>query len=80
MDLVLLSELFSIRKYKEEESNWHILTSSMTGQKSTNQIAQYSHGRRLVWFFHAVINVGNIRKAFWWFSESIQTLSKMTFL
>ena len=41
MDLVLLSELFSIRKYKEEESNWHILTSSMTGQKSTNQIAQY---------------------------------------
>ena len=41
MDLVLLSELFSIRKYKEEESNWRILTSSMTGQKSTNQIAQY---------------------------------------
>ena len=41
MDLVLLSELFSIRKYKEEESNWNILTSSMTGQKSTNQIAQY---------------------------------------
>ena len=39
--LVLLSELFSIGKYKEEQSNGHILTSSITGQKSTNQIAQY---------------------------------------
>ena len=41
MDLVLLSELLSIGKYKQEESNWHILISSITGQKSTNQIAQY---------------------------------------
>ena len=77
VDLVLLSELFSIRKYKEEESNWYILTSSITGQKSTIQIAQYvvegCCGFR-------IIDIENIWKAFWWFSESIQTLSKMTLL
>ena len=46
VDLVLLSELFSIGKSKEEQSNWYILTSSITGQKSTNQIAQYMVERR----------------------------------
>ena len=40
------------------------LTSVVIGQKSTNQIAQYIHGRKLVRFSHAVIDVRNIRKAF----------------
>ena len=77
VDLVLLSELFSIRKYKEEESNWYILTSSITGQKSTSQIAQYVVEGCCGF---CIIDIENICKAFWWFSESIQTLSKMTFL
>ena len=70
VDLVLLLKLFLIGKRKTEQSNWYIFyeSSIVIGQKSTNQ--------KLVQFLHAVIEVGNIRTAFGWFSESIQTCWK----
>ena len=70
VDLALLLKLSSIGKRKTEQSIWYIFyeSSIVIGQKSTNQ--------KLVRFLHAVFDVGNIRKAFGWFSESIQTCRK----
>ena len=39
----------------------------------------HNNRRKLARLLHAVIDIGNIKKAFGWFSESIQTWSKMTF-
>lgn len=72
LDLVLLFELFSIEKHKTEQSNCSWL--------EINQSHCTINGRKLAWFSHAVINIGNIRKSLGWFSESIRTLSKMIFL
>ena len=78
MDLVLLFALLSIGKRKREQSNWYRVYLS-----NWSEITQSNctiHGRKLAQFLHAVMDVGNIQKAFGWFSESIQTLSKMIFL
>ena len=61
------------------------LTIIVVGQKATNQIAQrmvesWRSFRTLFSSVEAKMVVGNIRKAFGSFSESIQTLSKMTFI
>ena len=46
MDLILLFELFSIKKHKQSNQIDIYLTSILIGQKSTNQIAQYMVERR----------------------------------
>ena len=74
--LVLLFELLSIGKYKTENQINIYLMSIVIGQKSTNQITQYMEENWRVVF----ICCYQRQKAFCWFSESIQTLSKMTFL
>ena len=79
VDLVLLFELILIRKRKTEQSNWYIFN-EYRNWSEINQSNCTMHGRKLARFSHAVIDVGNIRKAFVWFSESIRTLSKLTFL
>ena len=77
MDLVLLFELFSIGKRK----TWAIkLILSLVIWSEINQSNCTIHCRKLARFLHAVMDVGNIWKALGWFLESIQTLSKMTFL
>ena len=79
VDLVLLFELILIRKRKTEQSNWYIFN-EYRNWSEINQSNCTMHGRNLARFSHAVIDVGNIRRAFVWFSESIRTLSKLTFL
>ena len=79
VDLVLLFELILIRKRKTEQSNWYIFH-EYRNWSEINQSNCTMHGRKLARFSHAVIDVGNIRKAFVWFSESIRTLSKLIFL
>ena len=74
VDLVFLFELFSMTKHK-----WYIF-SEYHNWSEFNQSNCTIHGRKLARFSHAVIDVENIRKSFWWFLESIQTLLKMTFL
>ena len=86
VDLALLFELLSTGKSKTELNQIDMyLTSIVIGQKSTSQIAQYMveswRGFRMLFIsVEAKMAVGNIRKAFGWFSESIQTLLKMTSL
>ena len=75
MDLVLLFELFLITKHKTGQSNWY----EYCNWSEINQSYCTIHHRKLAQLLHAVINSANIQKAFGWFSESIQTLSKMTF-
>ena len=79
VDLVLLFELILIRKRKTEQSNWYIFN-EYRNWSEINQSNCTMHGRKLARFSHAIIDVGNIRKAFVWFSESIRTLSELTFL
>ena len=67
---MLLFELFSIGKRKTEQSNWHIFN-EYRNWSEINQSNCTIHGRKLARSSHAVINVGNIHKAFGWFSESI---------
>ena len=79
VDLVLLFELILIRKRKTEQSNWYIFN-EYRNWSEINQSNCTMHARKLARFSHAIIDVGNIRKAFVWFSESIRTLSELTFL
>ena len=79
LDLVLLFELISMGKRKTEQSNWYIFN-EYRNWSEINQSNCTMHGRKLARFSHVVIDVRNIRKAFGWFSESIQTLPKLTFL
>ena len=79
VDLVLLFELILIRKRKTEQSNWYIFN-EYRNWSEINQSNCTMHGRKLARFSYAIIDVGNIRKAFVWFSESIRTLSELTFL
>ena len=58
---------------------WRPVTRRMT-RAIHEQYNWTIHGRKLARFLHAVLNVGNIQKAFRWFLEIIQTLSKMTFI
>ena len=75
VDLVLLFELFLIAKHKTGQSNWY----EYCNWSEINQLYCTIHRRKLARLLHTVINSANIQKAFGWFSESIQTLSKMTF-
>ena len=77
VNLVLLFELFLIRKCKTEQSNWCIFN-KYCNWSEINQSNCTILGRKLAWFSLAVIDVGNIRKAFGWFSESIQTVLKIS--
>ena len=77
--VVLLFDLFSIRKCKTEQSNWCIFN-KYRNWSEINQSNCTIHGRKLAQFSQAVIDVRNIQKASGRFSESIQTLLKMTFL
>ena len=89
MDLVLLFELFLITKHKTGQSNWHEYCNNYNTHVNLIALTNYwseinqsyctIHRRKLARLLHAVINSANIQKAFGWFSESIQTLSKMTF-
>ena len=69
----------SIGKIKTEQSSWHTiyLMSDCRNWSEINQSDWTIHGRKLAQFSHAFLDVGNIRKAFRWFLEIIQTLSKM---
>ena len=60
VDLALLFELFSIGKCITEHRHW----------LEINQSNWTIHGRKLERFSNAVIDIGNIQKAFGWFSEN----------
>ena len=60
VDLALLFELFSIGKCITEHRHW----------LEINQSNWTIHGRKLGRFSNAVIDIGNIQKAFGWFSEN----------
>ena len=79
VNLVLLFELFLIGKCKTEQSNWCI-SNEYCNWSEINQSNCTILGRKLARFSHTVIDVGNVRKTFGWFSESIQTLSKISSL
>ena len=60
VDLALLFELFSIGKCITEHRHW----------LEINQSNWTIRGRKLERFSNAVIDIGNIQKAFGWFSEN----------